>query len=88
MAMGKPVAAYIREEDQAFVPPDMWRDLPILQLRPNRMTDDLASILARAENFAAVGAGSRAYVERWHDPDRIAAAMTRLYRNPKATFVL
>jgi len=84
MAMGKPVAAYIREEDSCFVPPAMWSGMPILRLRPDRLEDDLAAILAHPEALVEAGARSRAYVERWHDPERIAAALGRIYRDPKA----
>lgn len=84
MAMGKPVAAYIREEDKRFVSPAMWDDMPILRLRPDFLEDDLAAILAKPEKLPEIGAQSRAYVERWHDPARIAGALARIYRDPSA----
>lgn len=84
MAMGKPVAAYIREEDRQFVPPAMWDDMPILRLRPDTLEEDFSAILAHPEALAEAGARSRAYVERWHDPLRIACALDRIYRDPRA----
>lgn len=88
MAMGKPVAAYIREEDRRFVPQAMWNDMPILKIDPRTLDDDLARILSEPEKLIAVGERSRAYAERWHDPLKAARALTAVYRDPKAPLVL
>ncbi|MGE0500680.1 MAG: hypothetical protein AB7I79_03365 [Rhizobiaceae bacterium] len=82
MAMGKPVAAYIRDEDLQFVSPQMVADIPILRLRPDHLEDDLAAILSSPAKLAEAGVRSRAYVERWHDPEAIAAALTKVYIDP------
>ena len=47
MAMGKPVACYIREQDMKFVPPAMRDDMPILRIVPDQIVHDLAAILGR-----------------------------------------
>ena len=88
MAMGKPVACYIREQDMKFVPQAMRDEMPILQIDPGRLVDDLAAILERRAEWQNVGKRSRRYVERWHNPDRIAEAMLDAYRSPDSTFVL
>lgn len=88
MAMGKPVAAYIREEDRPFVPAPMWDDIPVLRLDPRTLEEDLAAILRDPGALRAAGAASRRYVERWHDPMRIAAAMARVYDDPTVPFDL
>lgn len=88
MAMGKPVAAYIREEDRRFVPPAMWAEMPILRIDERTLEDDLARILADPPALVAAGERSRAYVERWHDPLKVARALTAIYRDPKAPLVL
>jgi glycosyltransferase involved in cell wall biosynthesis len=88
MAMGKPVACYIREQDMKFVPPAMRDDMPILKVDPGRLVDDLATILDRRAEWQNVGKRSRRYVERWHNPDRIAQAMLDAYRSPDSAFVL
>jgi hypothetical protein len=88
MAMGKPVACYIREQDMKFVPPAMRDDLPILQIDPRRLVDDLAIILERRAEWQNVGERSRRYVERWHNPDHIAKAMLNAYLSPDSTFTL
>ena len=81
MAMGKPVACYIREEDLAFVPEEMRQDLPILRIHPETLTDDLDGWLCRWHQWREIGSKSREFVEKWHDPDKIAKRMFDDYRN-------
>lgn len=88
MAMGKPVAGYVREEDLDFVDARMRRDIPILQLRPGHLVDDLAAILARRAEWTELGRRARSYVEAWHNPDVIAGAMLAAYRSPTSAFEL
>ncbi|MDA9430548.1 glycosyltransferase [Bradyrhizobium sp. CCBAU 51627] len=88
MAMGKPVACYIREDDLKFVPKAMRDDLAILNLDPGRLEDNLARILEQRSEWTEFGKRARRYVERWHDPDKIAAAMIAAYRRPDSAFVL
>ena len=88
MAMGKPVACYIRESDLKFVPQPMRDDLAILKVDPGRLAEDLAAILERRAEWPELGRRSRCYVERWHNPDHIAEAMIAAYRSPDSLFVL
>lgn len=88
MAMGKPVAAYIRDEDRRFVAKAMWDDIPILRIDPRTLEDDLARILAAPAALAEAGARARGYAERWHDPLKVAKALTAIYRDPAAPLVL
>jgi hypothetical protein len=88
MAMGKPVACAIREEDMRFVPAAMRAELPLLRLRPDHLADDLAALLERRDTWPQIGARSRGFVERWHDPDRIAGAMVAAYAHPESVFDL
>jgi glycosyltransferase involved in cell wall biosynthesis len=88
MAMGKPVACYIREQDMRFVPKAIRDDMPILRINPGRLVEDLAAILERRAEWQEVGKRSLRYVERWHNPDHIAKAMLEAYRSPDSTFVL
>lgn len=73
MALGKPVVAYIRQEDLDFIPELMRSELPIIQAEPSTIRDVLERILKapRAE-LVEIARDSRAYVERWHDPIAIA----------------
>jgi hypothetical protein len=88
MAMGKPVAAYIREEDREFVPPEMWADLPIIRLDPATLKEDLGSMIAAAKDLPRQGQLSRRFVEKWHDPHKIARMMMRIYENPRSELIL
>jgi len=89
MAMGKAVACYIQEEDLRFLPPAMARDLPIIRVHPGRLTEDLEAILMMsADARAEINARSRAFVERWHNPRKIAKSMVDIYRDPACPFVL
>jgi hypothetical protein len=88
MAMGKPVACYMREEDFDVLPPGMRAALPLLRLDPPRLLDNLEAIFARRDEWPKWGAASRAFVLSWHDPQRIAAAMIDAYRDPRSHFEL
>lgn len=88
MAMGKPVAAYIRQEDREFVPPDMWNSLPIVRISPEAIEQDLFPILSNPSLIVELGKKSRAFVERWHDPSRIARYLTSIYRDPHISHLL
>ena len=80
MALGKPVLAYIREEDLGFIDPEMREELPIVQATPQSVKDVLRSVLETPrKDLVALGRRSRAFVERWHDPMRIAALIKRDY---------
>jgi len=74
MALGKPVICYVREEDLRFVPPGMKDELPILNATPDSIYRVLKEWLTvRKAQLPHVGRSSRRYVERWHDPVKIAA---------------
>lgn len=80
MALGKPVLAYIREDDLHFIDPDMRAELPVLQVTPDTVLTALKSMIEMPrEDLVALGRRSRAFVERWHDPMRIAADIKRDY---------
>ncbi|MCC8980645.1 glycosyltransferase [Bradyrhizobium acaciae] len=88
MAMGKPVACYIREEDMMFVPDAIKRELPLYRLNPGNLVEDIAAILDRRSEWQIRGQASRLYVERWHNPKLIAKAMLDAYEDPNSDFKL
>ena len=80
MALGKPVLAYIRDEDLHFIDPRMRAELPVLQVTPDTVAVALRSILEMPrQELGRLGKRSRAFIERWHDPMRIAADIKRDY---------
>jgi hypothetical protein len=88
MAMGKPVLCYLREEDFGNVTAAMIADLPIRNIRPDRLAQDIAAALDRRKEWPEWSARSRRYVEKWHNPATIASAMLDAYSNPAAPFNL
>lgn len=88
MAMGKPVACYLREADLQFVPAAMRPQLPVLPLDPRTLAADLAGLLRRRAEWREWGRRGREFVLAWHNPRRIAAAMVAAYRDPQSRFTL
>lgn len=80
MALGKPVACYIRESDLQFVPAGMVDDLPVRRIHPETLEKDLDALFEQRDQWADWGKASRSFVERWHDPRRIARWMENNYR--------
>lgn len=80
MALGKPVISYIREEDLKFIPSQMRADLPVISCPAGAIYDVLRRWLTCPQHERdAAGQASRAFVERWHDPHRIASDLMRDY---------
>jgi glycosyltransferase involved in cell wall biosynthesis len=80
MALGKPVMVYIREEDLQFIPPEMKADLPVLRVTMETLKADLRRLMQMPRGeLHELAQRSRRYVERWHDPLRIAEEIKRDY---------
>jgi len=80
MALGKPVVAYIRDEDLHFIPPGMRAELPVVNATPDSITRVLREWLTiRRHELGELGMRSRRYVEAWHDPARIASQLKSTY---------
>lgn len=80
MALGKPAVAYIREDDLKFVPDAMKVELPIIRATPYNIYDVLKEIIEMPRlELVKVAKKSRAFVERWHDPIKIATEVKRDY---------
>lgn len=80
MALGKPVLVYIRQEDLAFIPQSMQADLPFVEVEPKTILEVLRGIVQMPRSdLHALGRRSRAFVERWHDPRRVAIEMRENY---------
>ncbi|MFH1753423.1 MAG: glycosyltransferase [Candidatus Omnitrophota bacterium] len=80
MALSKPVICYIREEDLKFIPREMADEIPIINATPSTMYGVLKEWLTGRKNeLSERGAAGRKYVERWHDPLKIAEMLKREY---------
>lgn len=81
MALGKPVVVYLRESDFQFLPPKMVKDLPFFRATPTTIRETLQGILEMPRTELITRAmQSRAFVERWHDPEIIASRIADDYR--------
>lgn len=73
MALGKPVMCYMREDDMHYLPEGMWKEMPVINVEPATLYSILKSWLSEdKDKLAQKGAESRQYVEKWHDPKKIA----------------
>jgi glycosyltransferase involved in cell wall biosynthesis len=79
MAMGKPVVCYLRESDFINVPISFMNDVPIIRASKNNLYAVLKEKLSEREKLSELGKLSRSFVEKWHDPIKIADAMAELY---------
>ena len=81
MALGKPVVCYIREDDLRFIPVAMREDLPILNATPDTIFEVLSQLVEQRDQLHLIGERSRAYVERWHDPIKVAMKTKEAYES-------
>lgn len=76
MALGKPVLVYIRSEDLQFIPGEMAADLPFINVNPETIEEGLRQVLLMPrQELLALAKRSRAYVEKWHNPMKIASKL-------------
>jgi len=82
MALAKPVICYLREEDFHVMPEGMRTAMPLINATPESIYNVLKSWLTeRKSELHARGLQSRAYVEQWHDPEKISAQIIADYRS-------
>lgn len=82
MALGKPVMVYIRDDDLGFIPQEMKNELPFLRVTADTVKEDLRRLMSMSrEELLTLAHRSRRYVERWHDPLRIAQEIKQVYEN-------
>jgi glycosyltransferase involved in cell wall biosynthesis len=88
MAMGKPVMCYLRHEDFECVPDEMLADLPIVDVRPDHLAEDIATVLDRRSEWGEWSDRSRCFADKWHNPRTIAEAMIELYEDPSTPMTI
>jgi len=81
MAYGKPVIAYIRQEDLHVIPAEMRDEIPIVNACEDTLFNVMVSLLEDKERLCWIGLKGRSYVERWHDPIKIAYQMKECYQS-------
>ena len=82
MALGVPVISHIRaSRPGARARRASPQDLPIIDATPATIRDVLRTwLVERRGELPEVGRRGRAFVERWHDPRRVAADVAEDYR--------
>ena len=70
MALARPVLCFIREDTPADNP--FGDTLPIIRCTKDTLTDRLRELAADRDCLTDIGERSRAFVERHHDPRRVA----------------
>lgn len=88
MAMGKPVACYLRDEDLHVLPQGMRGELPLVRLTPETVEADLERAIGQRSQWPEWGMTARKFAYRWHNPERTARAMLRAYADPRSRFNL
>ncbi|MDQ3777319.1 MAG: glycosyltransferase [Actinomycetota bacterium] len=80
MALGKPVLSYLRAEAVEETERALGVEVPVVPVTKETLRDRIAELAHDAERRRAVGAASRAYVERVHDADDGAERLLEIYR--------
>lgn len=84
MALAKPVISYIRKEDIEFVPNEMAKDLPIISSTIETLDNVLENEIFDTQHMLMIGEKGRAYVEKWHDPLKVAKTTFRCYSKKRS----
>ena len=81
MKMGKPVCAFIREEDMRFVPEGMAQDVKqtIINMNPLNIEAVLETYLQNPHLLKEKGDAGVEYVHKWHDPFHVAEIAKAVY---------
>jgi hypothetical protein len=83
MKMGKPVAAFIREEDLKFIPEEMAKDLKetVININPFNIEIVLEEYLENPQLLYRKSQAALEYVHKWHDPIYVASITKSVYES-------
>lgn len=73
MALGKPVMAYLREEDLKYIPEQMRREMPVINVNADTIYSVLKRTLDNKSQLADTARAGRAFCEKWMNSEKIAA---------------
>ncbi len=81
MKMGKPVMAFIRKEDLAFLPPGMAAQCEeaVLNASPTTIEDVLSEVVENPEILKRYREAAFEYVHAWHSPTHVAGVTREAY---------
>jgi hypothetical protein len=66
----------------------MLADLPIVDVRPDHLAEDIATVLDRRLEWGDWSDRSRCFADKWHNPRTIAEAMIELYKDPSTPMTI
>ena len=79
--MGRPVIAFIDDVHRDRLPEKLWADLPVWRANAATLAETLRTYAGQdSASMAGEAAKARAFVEEWHDPQRLAGRMIDLYQ--------
>ena len=83
MKMGKPVCAFIREEDLKFIPGEMAKDLEeaVININPFNIEKVLEEYLQNPHLLYHKSEAGVEYVYKWHDPLYVAGITKSFYES-------
>jgi len=83
MKMGKPVMAFIREEDLKFIPKEMARECQqaIINVTPSSLYEKICFLLENPETLKRYREAALDYVHRWHHPLYVAGITKSVYES-------
>lgn len=79
MKMGIPVAVFINDDHLQFVPSEMVSDLPFLRVTIYDLKEKIRDFIKNRDMAIELGRKSLSYVEKWHDPVKIARITESVY---------
>jgi hypothetical protein len=81
MRMGKPVVAYIREEDLHFIPPAMAEDVKksVVFASTKNLYPTLRLLVENPSLLTTYSRNGSVFVERWHSPEYILPLLKEAY---------
>jgi hypothetical protein len=80
MSLGLPTVVNIEDRDLRWLPKGMAEELPVLRATVDTVKARLLELVRMApEDRKMVGRASRSFVERWHDPRRLARVVMNAY---------
>lgn len=83
MKLGKPVCAFIREEDLRFIPKQMANDLKeaIINLNQLNLEKGLEEYLQNPQLLYQKSKAGLEYIHKWHDPVYVAGITKSIYES-------
>ena len=86
MARGIPTICWLAPDDLARIPSVFTDAIPIVSCTGSELPDVIEELGGDDPRRAEIGRASSEFVRRFHDPQRIAEALLKLYHEPDQSF--